>query len=319
MKQPTLRVLMAIADAEESQRLQALLTSWQCEVETAASAAEVLLRLEDGDAPSVVLLDADLPDRGGIEVVRELHLRTAQARLWTVILSASPDSTQVLQAKDAGVDDLLVRPFDDLELRVRLHTAARVLSLHAELRQQTEAVRYHATHDNLTGLWNRESILRMLFVETDRVQRMRTPLSMLLIDLDQFTNVNLDYGYAAGDKLLKQIGTRLHRYLRSYDLIGRCGEDEFLIGLPGCTASHAYEMAERLRKGVLHKPFDVGAQAIRVQASFGIASSKGRSPLVVFHEAERALAEAKLGGGDRIAIFGTAGVAARLEPLNLPG
>src|SRR5580658_9858011 len=65
----------------------------------------------------------------------------------------------------------------------------------AKLDERTNAVRFHASHDSLTGLWNRESLLNLLFPETDRVQRMRTPLTLLLLDLDRFSGINDEYGY----------------------------------------------------------------------------------------------------------------------------
>jgi two-component system, cell cycle response regulator len=182
-----------------------------------------------------------------------------------------------------------------------------VRELRSRLNQSMEDARYHASHDNLTGLWNREALLRLLFQETDRVQRMHTPLTLVLLDLDQFSCVNLDFGYAAGDRVLQQLAERFRRYLRSYDLIGRCGEDEFLLALPGCSLDLAAQQAERLRQTVLHRPFEVPSATINITASFGVAQSQGRSPLVVLREAERALADAKLEGRDRVRVFHSGG------------
>lgn len=311
MAEAKLRILVAVGDSQEQARLRELLGAWNYRAEFAANGPAALARLEEDDPPNVALLDAELERMGGIEVACHLHQHSLKSPVWTMILSAAPDGEQVQAARDAGIDDLLAKPIDELDLRVRLHTAERVQTLYAELRREMEAGRFHATHDNLTGLWNRESIMRLLFQETDRVQRMRTPLAFLLMDLDKFTQVNLDCGYAVGDRILEQLAARLRRYLRSYDLIGRCGEDEFLIGLPGCTAAQAREMAERLREHVLRRPFNGATASLHVKASFGVAASKGRSPLVVLREAERALADAKFSGGDQIYVYG--------GPLTLPG
>jgi two-component system, cell cycle response regulator len=189
---------------------------------------------------------------------------------------------------------------DISDLRLRLRVAERVQALTAQLDEQTRAVRFHASHDSLTGLWNRESLLNLLFPETDRVQRMRTPLSLLLLDLDHFASINSEFGYETGDKILQELANRFRRFLRSYDLIGRCGEDEFLLALPGCTADQAASMALRLKQTVLRKPFPAGRDLITLTASMGIAQSKGRSPLVVLREVERALREAKASGRDAI-------------------
>jgi diguanylate cyclase (GGDEF)-like protein len=217
-----------------------------------------------------------------------------------MLMSEQVDLDTVASASEAGVDDLLLKPVDALDLRVRLRVAERVQVLRSDLEEQTKAVRFHASHDSLTGLWNRESMLNQLFPETDRVQRMRTPLTLLLLDLDRFSSVNFEYGYETGDKILQELANRFRRFLRSYDLIGRCGEDEFLIAMPGCTSEQALSMAVRLKQTVLQRPFSSGRDALTLTASMGIAQSKGRSPLVVLREVERALQDAKASGRNAI-------------------
>jgi diguanylate cyclase (GGDEF)-like protein len=165
-----------------------------------------------------------------------------------------------------------------------------------QLDSLTDATLFHASHDRLTGLLNRDSILRLLFVETDRAQRLNTPLTLVLLDLDSFSRINADHGYQAGDRILQELARRFQRYLRSYDLIGRCGEDEFLIALPGCTSEEAYTLAQRVKRSILYRPFPVGDNMLTLTASAGISHSRGRSPLVVLREAEQALANAKLSG-----------------------
>jgi GGDEF domain-containing protein len=92
--------------------------------------------------------------------------------------------------------------------------------------------------------------------------------------------------------------------LRSYDLLGRPGMDEFLIGLPACSPASAMILAERLRVGVFSVPLRVAGEAIRLSACFGIANSRGRSPVVVLREAEKALEWAKAAGPESIQCFG---------------
>jgi diguanylate cyclase (GGDEF)-like protein len=136
---------------------------------------------------------------------------------------------------------------------------------------------------------------------------MKTDLCLMVMDLDEFSRINHDYGYEAGDGVLTELANRFRRQLRSYDLIGRCGEDEFLLAVPGCGRESAQALAERIRETILARPFAVGSEATTLTASFGIAVSRGRSPLVVLREAERALAEAKLSGKELRAVCGFAG------------
>ena len=150
--------------------------------------------------------------------------------------------------------------------------------------------------DEATGLWKRESLLTLLFPETDRVQRMGTSLGFLLLDVDHFGNVNTQHGREAGDKILKELGARLRRFMRSYDLLGRIRDDEFLIALPGCASAQALQLAARIRTVLLRPPFASGHQIVALTISIGLAQSRGRSPLIVLREAEHALAEAKRNG-----------------------
>jgi diguanylate cyclase (GGDEF)-like protein len=156
----------------------------------------------------------------------------------------------------------------------------------------------------LTGVYNRETMLAMLFRETDRVQRLKSSLCLILFDIDDFGHWNSRLGTEACDELLCQVSSRSTHLLRSYDLLGRPGKDEFLMALPGCSSANAVLMAERLRSDVFSSPYRVRGEAIRLSACFGIANSLGRSPVVVLREAEQALLVAKASGPESIQCAG---------------
>lgn len=288
-------VLIGCSHPGTVEYLTAILESWHYQVEVAENGMDALQRLESSRPPSISLLDMDLQSPGAVEVVWQAR-RQEQHRSWIVLLSNRPGKDRVRAALECGCDDFLVIPPDPTDLKVRIRVAERVLALTSQVQKQSAELRYQATHDGLTGLWNREALLSLIFQETDRVQRMKTPLSLMLLDLDDFSRVNHDYGYEAGDRVLTELANRFRRQLRSYDLIGRCGEDEFLLALPGCTLDSATMLADRIRETILARPFAVGQEATTLTASIGVAVSRGRSPLVVLREAEYALAEAKVSG-----------------------
>jgi two-component system, cell cycle response regulator len=289
-------ILLADADPVSSEALCNLLHSWNYQVEVLTDGAAAFKRLNSPDAPALGILDYELPSMKGFEVISETRRRSRQHAPWLMLMSAAADLEKIELATKAGVDDFLLKPVNEIDLLVRLRTAERVQHLYRELKEQMEAVRFHASHDSLTGLLNREAVMRLLFQETDRVQRMRTPLTLMLIDLDKFSEINIEFGYGTGDAVLREFAQRLRRYLRSYDIIGRYGEDEFLLGLPGCMVEQAIMMAERLQTTVLEKPYHIHRDVLNVTASIGLATSRGRSPLIVLREAERALGNAKLAG-----------------------
>jgi len=294
-------VLLGTDNERLIETLGGTLESWHYQIDLVRTGTEALERLNSLTPPPIALLDMDLPGSGAAEVVWEVRRRQEQRRTWNILLSDRRESERLRAALQCGADDFLVFPsdtFDPSDLRVRIRVAERVLALMSRVHKQSSELRYHATHDGLTGLWNREALISLIFQETDRVQRMRTPLSLMLLDLDNFSRINHDYGYETGDRILIEVANRFRRDLRSYDLIGRCGEDEFLIALPGCTLESGLHLATRIRETILGRPFPVDGEAAGITASFGVAASRGRSPLVVLREAERGLAEAKLSGKD---------------------
>ena len=295
------RVLVATADRRLEQRLRTMLTAQRYSVQLSENSLDALAILLCASPPQIALIDAALPGEP-LALAAEVRRRPGKKQTWVMLLSNTADPAVVAAAAEAGVDDLLLcqesEPISDIDLRIRLNVATRVQEFTNQLEAQVQAISHQSLRDNLTGLWNRESLLSLLFPETDRVQRIGTPLSLLLLDLDHFAHINTEYGYETGDKILHQFADRLRRYLRSYDLVGRCGEDEFLIALPGCASSDARKLASRIRTVLLRRPFAAGNDMIKLTASIGIAQSRGRSPLVVLREAERALTNAKIAGRD---------------------
>lgn len=169
-----------------------------------------------------------------------------------------------------------------------------------EFTTETAAIQSHMTPTN------RDALLSTLFRETDRVQRMKTSLCLILFGIDNLGQCNLPPGGSLCDDLLCQVLRRVPRILRSYDVSGRFDNDEILVILPGCSAADALTLAERLSADVFTEPYQVAGEVIHLSACFGIASSEGRSPMVVLREAKQALENARDAGPGLIACFGKA-------------
>jgi two-component system, cell cycle response regulator len=275
-------------------------SGWGHPVETVTDGNGLLRALERPESAPIVILDADLPGLSGMTLLQTLQLQSSRRRRWTILLNdagRSIDPGNQASARETGVDDLLIKPVDEFELCVSLRAASRVEARFAELAEALEAASFHATHDSLTGLLNREALLNVLFQETDRTQRLGSRLAFFLLDLDHFSRVSRDLGYDGGDRVLRLLASRFRRILRSYDVIGRCGGDQLLVAMPGCTPEDARSMAARLRDSVSERPFDTLWATVMMTASIGVAQSGGRSPLVVLREAELTLSNAKLAGG----------------------
>lgn len=298
------RILLAEEDLEHSGQLREYLQHLHYSVEVHSDGLTALQRLQESDTPGMALLSSSLPRLTGLEAGLEIRRRSRRRQLWLMLMSANPHPEEVIMATNAGIDEFLVKPVDFQDLRMRIRTGERVQNLYAELSDSSMAMEFHCTHDPLTGAWRREAILDLIFKETDRVQRLKVPVSVVLLDVDDFTILNSKYSSNGGDMLLKLLANRLRRQLRSYDALGRYATDEFVIMLPGCTLSQAAAKAERIRLAISIRPFMVDGNEISMTASLGAAASSGRSPLIVLREAERALSLAKQQGGNCVQVSG---------------
>lgn len=169
-----------------------------------------------------------------------------------------------------------------------------------ELFQPSES---NAQRVAIPGVYDRPTLLSILFRETDRVQRMKTALCLILFGIDTCEDSDSHIEVWGCDEVLSQVAQRTTRLLRSYDLLGKLENNEFLLVLPGCDNFNATMLAKRLRVDVFSQPFQLPGKQIQLSACFGIASSNGRSPVVVLREAEKALCAAKDQGTGSIHCF----------------
>ncbi len=284
--------------------IEPMLLSAGARVEVVLSAPDALAAMTAVNPPDLALLDVSLP---GMELPRLLAAARAEAGAhpFPIVLIADTVAQEWLDLLTEGaIDDLILRASEPPYWQIRLDLALRTHRLVQELEALREASTRNAQLDRLTGIYNREALLAFLFRETDRVQRMNNSMSLVLFDIDDFGHWNTRLGMDVCDELLCQVVSRTARLLRSYDLFGRPGMDEFLVGLPGCATATAVTLAERLRLEVFSTPFRVAGESIRLSACFGISASQGRSPVVVLREAEQALQWAKAAGPESIQTFG---------------
>ena len=148
---------------------------------------------------------------------------------------------------------------------------ASVLSLERNLAETQERLRYQATHDEVTGLWNRAALLNLLRNEIERSLRTRSPLGLLMLDIDHFKALNEKHGHQAGDAVLREIGSRLRHATRPYDVAGRYGGGEFLVVLADCDREQTAGTAERIRAAIAASPFEIDGSKTSLTVSVGAA------------------------------------------------
>jgi diguanylate cyclase (GGDEF)-like protein len=187
---------------------------------------------------------------------------------------------------------------EESELRAHLKAASRIIALQDQLISAREEQRVLAMKDGLTGLWNRVAFLEIFKQELNRAKRADANTGLLLLDLDHFKRINDGYGHLAGDAVLREMALRFKQNVRSYDVIGRFGGEEFLLALPGCDRAQLRKRAEAIRKAISDEPVRVDKIEIPVTVSVGatVASKGAKSVLSVLGVADRALYEAKDAG-----------------------
>lgn len=162
-----------------------------------------------------------------------------------------------------------------------------------------------ANHDFLTGLLNRREMFTRLSLEVSRSNRMNDPLSIIMMDIDHFKDINDTHGHIVGDMVLKEIAHRLREGMRDYDLICRFGGEEFLVMTPETDVERATELAERLRGMVSDIPFPImDASSATITISAGVTQFlEGESVEAMISRADSALYRAKALGRNRVAVL----------------
>ena len=293
-----LRLLLVCADEEAGHALSAALRSAGCLVEGAADAVAAQQRLLHTDPPQVVVLAEAAGSRVPADTCRQLRGQFPDRALKVLVVVR--DATDLERAVAAGADEVLRLPLLQRELELRLRAARRALDLHRSAAGDTG-------HDPLTGLWSHAMTVEVLSRELARAERVPQPISVLLIDVDRFAEINDQHGHRVGDEVLTEVAQRMKVALRSYDLVGRFGGDEFLVVLPNCGRANAIEVADRIRRAFAETPILILKGAVSLTLSVGIATTQRErrsNAADVVRAAEIALDEAKRMGRDRVEVAG---------------
>ncbi|MBE3070615.1 MAG: sensor domain-containing diguanylate cyclase, partial [Planctomycetes bacterium] len=161
---------------------------------------------------------------------------------------------------------------------------------------------HQAKTDALTGLVNRRGVEEALVRETDRSRRYGSPLTVLMVDLDQLKEINDHFGHRAGDAALQNLAAVLLEAVRSVDVPGRWAGDEFVVVLPDTTSTQAARLAKRLLKKAHERPVTLGPQEVPTSLSIGVAQYRKDETLEsLIHRVDQAMYAAKQGGRDRFA------------------
>jgi len=309
MDTTTFRVLIADDDPGIRRILARWLEKAGYQVACAADGQEALAALQDQCA-DFLLTDWEMPRLDGLGLCRAVRERTSPHYVYIIFLTVHSAPEEIVEAFEAGADEVLAKPVRQGELLARMRAGTRVIQLERRLSLM-------ARTDPLTGLATQRTFYEAMEAEWERATRYRSPMSCVMADLDFFKRVNDLHGHQAGDALLKTVADLLTRSCRVCDLVCRYGGEEFCALLPETTEAGAASWAERVRQQLASIVVQAGDKQVRITGSFGVAQRHEDTPGAedLVDMADQALLCAKQAGRDRVVRHSSLSNAEELDVL----
>ncbi len=297
---------LMVADDEQAilDLLRRRLEGLGCEV-TVLEGGERVVATARELMPDLILLDVMMPDLDGFSACQYLKEDAAVRDIPVIMMTARSDLDSRIRGLEIGAQDFVAKPFETAELVARVKAALRVKGLQDELKEANKRLEQLAASDPLTGLPNRRTFDEQFFMTVERARRSGRPLSVLMMDIDHFKQVNDTYGHQTGDEALRLISGILSGRHRITDLVGRYGGEEFAWVMPGASGQAALEVAEWLRRTVEATPLETQEAQIRLTVSVGVSAYDPDEGVAltsseILESADRALLDAKAGGRNRV-------------------
>ncbi len=278
-----------------------------------AELGQTALEIYRRERPDIILLDAQLPDIDGFGIAKEIR-GLEQKKDWTAIifLTSMSEDADLARGIEVGGDDYLMKPISEVVLKAKVAAMRRLVEMQRSLVAVTHQLNVAnkelqrlSTTDGLTGLSNRRMYDELSIREWRRCERAKKPLSLVMVDVDNFKLYNDHYGHQAGDECLKVVAALMKRAApRPSDLVARYGGEEFVFVLGETDVDGAKWVANLMRQRIadLNMPHAVSPLQ-RVTVSCGVASvlpGENLSLEVLMQSADHALYQAKMSGRDRV-------------------
>ena len=250
--------------------------------------------------PDLLMLDLDMPRLSGIELCRVVRNDARWSALPVLFLTDSSEPETVRRVFAAGADDFVGKPIVGPELVTKIMNRL----------ERTLLYRSMAEIDPMTGVSNRRKSTQTLRQFLRLAERHKQPLSIALLDVDHFKQINDRFGHGTGDAVLQQLGTLFLRTFRSEDVVARWGGEEFLIGMYGMTRADGLQRLNDLLETLRHESL-TGPRGERIRLTFsaGVAQfpDDGTDVQSLYRAADSALYRAKAAGRDRVMPVGWQG------------
>ncbi len=265
---------------------------------TAGNGLEALEKLET-ESVQIALSDIMMPKMDGFELIKRIRTNPALKSIYLILITARIQEGDRVRGLDLGADDYITKPFSFSELLARIRVGSRVVQYQRHLEYQTQI-------DSLTGLFNRRALEKKMQEEFERSKRYHNPLSVLILDIDNFKLINDTYGHHGGDAALVKIAETFREKTRQSDFASRYGGEEFVLILPETDQESAVQVAKKIHDSIRSCSFGTTARPFNLTVSIGVSSTSARNYRdwrEMLDDADRALYAAKNSGKDRVEIW----------------
>lgn len=293
----SLKVLLAEDDPTQRLVLAHLIRNAGYQVETVPDGDSALARILE-ETFDILVTDLDMPGLDGSCLCQRIREASLANYLYILMLTAHTGDADVAAGLEAGADDFVRKPANPVELLARLKNGSRMVKLQREAYQ-------NSITDALLGVFNRRYLVHQLRCEVWRAHRYQRPLTLLMVDLDHFKQVNDRFGHSAGDQVLVGFTRKTRGLIRASDWFARFGGEEFVVVLPETPLSVAEQVAEKIRRELESLPFVLAGGEHRVTASFGVAGltlGSDENSDGILGRADQALYLSKQAGRNRITV-----------------
>lgn len=300
-------IILIVDDVEDNLEILRDILSFNGYIVQTARGGEAALKRVQESRPDLILLDILMPEMDGYEVCTRLKANESTRHIPVIFVSSMTDiDSKVMGFKVGGVD-YINKPFQHAEVLVRVSTHVTLQRLRKHLEEQNEELERLANTDYLTKLYNRRRFFHAAEEEFLRALSSGKPISITLIDLDYFKQVNDIHGHLVGDRVLIHVAQLIQSYARGNDIAARYGGEEFVILHPALSRQNAYLVAERIRKKVETTPFLRESDEINITLSAGVVDTIACKDCLriddVLAKADIALYRAKDAGRNQVVIF----------------